>query len=96
MARGKGARASGWLLWIGLAALIVDRDYRRVAAQSDRLLVLQKGQVLLQGRADELRALVDRHHLDPANVLMTLAITSCTRLRACCEFISVRLQVRSA
>ena len=39
----------------GLAALIVDRDYRRVAAQSDRLLVLQKGQLLLQGRADELR-----------------------------------------
>ncbi|MBX3645847.1 MAG: ABC transporter ATP-binding protein [Rubrivivax sp.] len=39
----------------GLAALIVDRDYRRVAAQSDRLLLLQKGQTLLQGRADELR-----------------------------------------
>ena len=39
----------------GLAALIVDRDYRRVAAQSDRLLVLQKGQVLLQGPAEELR-----------------------------------------
>ncbi|HMO46702.1 MAG TPA: ABC transporter ATP-binding protein [Rubrivivax sp.] len=39
----------------GLAALIVDRDYRRVAAQSDRLLVLQKGQVQLQGSASELR-----------------------------------------
>jgi branched-chain amino acid transport system ATP-binding protein len=39
----------------GLAALIVDRDYRRVAAHADRLLVLQKGQVLLQGPADELR-----------------------------------------
>ena len=39
----------------GMAALIVDRDYRRVAAQSDRLLVLQKGRAHLQGRADELR-----------------------------------------
>jgi branched-chain amino acid transport system ATP-binding protein len=39
----------------GLAALIVDRDYRRVAAQSDRLLVLQKGRVQLQGSTVELR-----------------------------------------
>jgi branched-chain amino acid transport system ATP-binding protein len=39
----------------GMATLIVDRDYRRVAAQSDRLLVLQKGQVQLQGHADTLR-----------------------------------------
>ena len=39
----------------GLAALIVDRDYRRVVAHSDRLLVLQKGSVLLQGPAEELR-----------------------------------------
>jgi branched-chain amino acid transport system ATP-binding protein len=39
----------------GLAALIVDRDYLRVAEQSDRLLVLQKGRVQLCGRADDLR-----------------------------------------
>jgi branched-chain amino acid transport system ATP-binding protein len=39
----------------GIATLIVDRDYRKVAAQSDRLLVLQKGQVLLAGPAQELR-----------------------------------------
>ncbi len=39
----------------GIATLIVDRDYRKVLAQSDRALVLQKGQVVLQGRADELR-----------------------------------------
>ena len=34
MARGKGGRASGWLLWIGLAALIV------VADQFSKVLVM--------------------------------------------------------
>jgi branched-chain amino acid transport system ATP-binding protein len=38
----------------GLATLIVDRDYRRVAAHADRLVVLQKGRVALQGPAREL------------------------------------------
>jgi branched-chain amino acid transport system ATP-binding protein len=38
----------------GIATLIVDRDYRRVAAQADRLVVLQKGQVVLTGPAGEL------------------------------------------
>ena len=33
----------------GIAALIVDRDYRRVAMHSDRLVVLQKGRVALTG-----------------------------------------------
>jgi branched-chain amino acid transport system ATP-binding protein len=37
----------------GIATLIVDRDYRKVLSQSDRALVLQKGQVVLQGKADE-------------------------------------------
>jgi len=37
----------------GIATLIVDRDYRRVLAQADRALVLQKGQAVLQGTADE-------------------------------------------
>ncbi|MBH2009075.1 MAG: ABC transporter ATP-binding protein [Xanthomonadaceae bacterium] len=37
----------------GIATLIVDRDYRKVLAQADRALVLQKGQVVLQGNADE-------------------------------------------
>jgi len=36
----------------GIATLIVDRDYRKVLAQSDRALVLQKGQVVLQGSAE--------------------------------------------
>ncbi|MET0517530.1 MAG: ATP-binding cassette domain-containing protein, partial [Burkholderiaceae bacterium] len=35
----------------GIATLIVDRDYRRVLAQSDRAMVLQKGQVVLQGQS---------------------------------------------
>ncbi len=40
----------------GIATLIVDRDYRRVLAQSDRAIVLQKGRVELEGRSAELRA----------------------------------------
>ena len=39
----------------GIATLIVDRDYRKVLAQADRALVLQKGQVVLQGNAATLR-----------------------------------------
>ena len=38
----------------GIATLIVDRDYRKVLAQSDRALVLQKGLVVLAGDADTL------------------------------------------
>ena len=38
----------------GIAALIVDRDYRRVAERSDRLVVMQKGRVALAGPAREL------------------------------------------
>ena len=33
--------------------LIVDRDYRRVLAHADQALVPQKGQVVLQGSADD-------------------------------------------
>lgn len=39
----------------GIATLIVDRDYRKVLAGSDRAFVLQKGQVVLQGGAEEIR-----------------------------------------
>jgi branched-chain amino acid transport system ATP-binding protein len=39
----------------GIATLIVDRDYRKVAAQAGRLVVLQKGEVVLAGAAAELR-----------------------------------------
>ena len=38
----------------GIATLIVDRDYRKVLAQADRAIVLQKGQVVLQGSAENL------------------------------------------
>ncbi len=37
----------------GIATLIVDRDFRRVLAHSDRALVLQKGLVELTGPANE-------------------------------------------
>ena len=37
----------------GIATLIVDRNYRKVLAQSDYALVLQKGQVVLRGSAAE-------------------------------------------
>jgi branched-chain amino acid transport system ATP-binding protein len=40
----------------GIATLIVDRDYRRVAERSDRLVVLQKGRVALTGPSRELLA----------------------------------------
>ena len=40
----------------GIATLIVDRDYRKVLAQSDRAIVLQKGQVVLQGASSTLAA----------------------------------------
>jgi branched-chain amino acid transport system ATP-binding protein len=39
----------------GIATLIVDRDYRRVLSQSDRAVVLQKGQVVLAGPSPTLR-----------------------------------------
>jgi branched-chain amino acid transport system ATP-binding protein len=39
----------------GIATLIVDRDYRKVAAHADHLVVLQKGEVVLAGPAAELR-----------------------------------------
>jgi branched-chain amino acid transport system ATP-binding protein len=40
----------------GIATLIVDRDFRKVLAHSDRALVLQKGQVVLADSAEALRA----------------------------------------
>ena len=39
----------------GIATLIVDRDYRKVLAQSDRAVVLQKGLVVLAGASSKLR-----------------------------------------
>jgi branched-chain amino acid transport system ATP-binding protein len=39
----------------GMATLVVDRDHRRVSANSDQLVVLQKGRVVLAGPAAGLR-----------------------------------------
>ena len=44
-------RVIGQIRASGIATLIVDRDYRKVASQADRLVVLQKGQVVLAGQA---------------------------------------------
>ena len=48
-------RVIGTIRGDGIAALIVDRHYRRVAAHAERLVVLQKGRVALDGPADALR-----------------------------------------
>ena len=39
----------------GIATLVVDRDYRKVSRQSDQLVVLEKGRVVLAGPSDRLR-----------------------------------------
>jgi branched-chain amino acid transport system ATP-binding protein len=44
-------RVIGQIRASGIATLIVDRDYRKVASQADRLVVLQKGQVVLAGQS---------------------------------------------
>jgi branched-chain amino acid transport system ATP-binding protein len=49
-------RVIGEIRASGLAALIVDRDYRRVAENAARIVVLQKGRVALEGDARELVA----------------------------------------
>jgi branched-chain amino acid transport system ATP-binding protein len=48
-------RVIGEIRVSGIATLIVDRDYRKVLAQADRAVVMQKGRVVLAGAADELR-----------------------------------------
>ena len=39
----------------GMATLVVDRDYRKVAEHSDQLVVLEKGRIVLSGPAERLR-----------------------------------------
>ena len=46
-------RVVGEIRASGIAALIVDRDWRRVLAHSDRALVLQKGLAMIQGRSED-------------------------------------------
>ena len=40
---------------VGIATLIVDRDYRKVCAESDRLVVMQKGRLVLEGPSEALQ-----------------------------------------
>ena len=40
----------------GIATLIVDRDWKRVLANSDRALVLQKGHGAVQAQASDVAA----------------------------------------
>lgn len=40
----------------GLATLVVDRNYRTVMANSDRLIVMEKGRLVLEGTTPELEA----------------------------------------
>jgi len=47
-------RVIGAIRRTGMATLVVDRDYRKVSAQSDQLVVLEKGRVVLAGPADAL------------------------------------------
>jgi len=49
-------RVIGEIRAAGVAALIVDRDYRRVGENSSRLVVLQKGRVALEGPSSSLLA----------------------------------------
>jgi branched-chain amino acid transport system ATP-binding protein len=48
-------RVIGEIRGTGMATLVVDRDYRKVSAQSDQLVVLEKGRVVLAGPAEALR-----------------------------------------
>ena len=47
-------RVIGEIRASGIAALIVDRDWRRVLSHCDKALVLQKGELVLDGRSDQL------------------------------------------
>jgi branched-chain amino acid transport system ATP-binding protein len=49
-------RVIGEIRASGIATLIVDRDYRRVLARSDRAIVLQKGHVVLEGGSEDVAA----------------------------------------
>lgn len=49
-------RVIGEIRQSGIATLIVDRDYRKVLANANAAVVLQKGQVVLGGSADEVAA----------------------------------------
>jgi branched-chain amino acid transport system ATP-binding protein len=49
-------RVIGAIRASGISTLIVDRDYRKVLAHTDRALVLEKGRIVLEGTSDALAA----------------------------------------
>ncbi|AHG64795.1 ABC transporter ATP-binding protein [Advenella mimigardefordensis] len=51
----------------GLATMVVDRNYRKVMDQADRLVVLEKGRVVLEGDARQLRS-------DPSQIHQYLGV----------------------
>jgi len=51
----------------GLATMVVDRNYRKVMDQADRLVVLEKGRVVLEGDASQLRS-------DPSQIHQYLGV----------------------
>ncbi|HLU03265.1 MAG TPA: ABC transporter ATP-binding protein [Advenella sp.] len=48
-------RVIGLIRASGLATMVVDRNYRKVMDQADRLVILEKGRVVLEGDAGQLR-----------------------------------------
>jgi branched-chain amino acid transport system ATP-binding protein len=52
-------RIIGNIRGTGIAALIVDRNFRTVLANTDRAIVLEKGRVVLENRSDRLIAAPD-------------------------------------
>ncbi len=55
-------RVIGLVRATGIASLVVDRDFRKVLAHTDRALVLEKGRVVLEGASDALAADEDALH----------------------------------
>jgi branched-chain amino acid transport system ATP-binding protein len=55
-------RTIGEIRASGIASLVVDRNYRAVLANTDRGVVLEKGQVVLEGDSGALAADVDALH----------------------------------
>ena len=49
-------RVIGLVRATGIASLVVDRDFRKVLAHTDRAVVLEKGRVVLEGASDALAA----------------------------------------
>jgi len=49
-------RVIGQIRATGISTLIVDRDYRKVLAHTDRAAVMEKGRIVLAGKSDTLAA----------------------------------------